>query len=238
MLAHLQGDEAAAMGRVREAVRRAPALGEAHRLLGLLTAEAGVASDAHRSLEAARKLDPRSVLALVDFARTRALEGDCAGAVELLDSAENASPGNAAIAYVRCLTVTWCGPAGDARVERARALAAAAKATGAFAHALRIVAREDELAEVKRLVALVGTKGTTEHQRAWAMKIVAESYATQGDLPEALSALRSAERSGMIDLAWLDKCPSLEPLRVLSGFADVRRKVNERAKAVLTAIRA
>jgi serine/threonine-protein kinase len=238
MLAHLGGDELGAMRSAREAVRCTPALAEAHRLSGLLACEAGATTLGERDLETALRLAPKQVLTLVHLARARALDRDRARAFELLDRADAESPDNLAVVVTRVQAATWCADPGDLKHERTRAIVDAHTATGAFAHAARAIAQHDEDVGIGQLVALAGTKGTTTRMRTWIMKAVAEARALSGDAPSAISALQTAASSGMIDASWLDRCPSLDPLRKLSGFADVRATVQRRASAVAAVRRA
>ena len=60
------------------------------------------------------------------------------------------------------------------------------------------------------------------------------AYAGRND--EALDAIEAADRLGLIDIAWLDRCPLFEGLRESPRFVSARRGVASRAAMVLGAL--
>ena len=68
-------------------------------------------------------------------------------------------------------------------------------------------------------------------------QLTAEVFAFTGRNDEALGMIESADAIGLIDLAWIDHCPLLDPLRASPRYVAVRARVADRARAVLTALR-
>jgi hypothetical protein len=48
-----------------------------------------------------------------------------------------------------------------------------------------------------------------------------------------MRALTDASEDSLIDLAWLDRCPQIAPLRDTPAFAEARRKTKERSTALV-----
>jgi serine/threonine-protein kinase len=68
-------------------------------------------------------------------------------------------------------------------------------------------------------------------------QLYAEVMSFVGRTDDALTAIESGDRLGLIDIVWMDRCPLLEPLRGAPRFLAVRSRVAERARAVLEALR-
>jgi hypothetical protein len=63
-----------------------------------------------------------------------------------------------------------------------------------------------------------------------------EVFAFIGGLDSALDAIESAANIGLIDIAWVDHCPLLDPLRTTPRFTAARAKIADRARAALDAL--
>jgi hypothetical protein len=65
-------------------------------------------------------------------------------------------------------------------------------------------------------------------------QIHAEVAAYEGRLDDAAGAIASASEAGLTDLAWLTRCPLLEPVRSTPAFAAALAAVTEIAARVRT----
>ncbi len=71
---------------------------------------------------------------------------------------------------------------------------------------------------------------------AFVFQIQMELAAYAGDHERALAALRRSVDAGLLDLAWLDACPLLAPLRGDPRFIAMREEVAARVAPVLAAL--
>ncbi|MEQ1508500.1 MAG: hypothetical protein ABMB14_40085, partial [Myxococcota bacterium] len=63
-------------------------------------------------------------------------------------------------------------------------------------------------------------------------ELAAEARLFAGFVDQALAHVEAAVGDGMADLAWLDRCPVLAPIRHTARFAEVRARVAIRAGAI------
>ena len=103
---------------------------------------------------------------------------------------------------------------------------------GALASALRVAAGANEDVEVGRLAAATSVSGAPLEINGQWMQLIAEQRAHSGDLPGVLSALRSVDGAGSVDVAWLDGCPLFEKVRLSSGFGALKSTFSARAREV------
>jgi serine/threonine-protein kinase len=67
-------------------------------------------------------------------------------------------------------------------------------------------------------------------------QLSAEMASIVKDAGVALDAIEAADGFGLIDVAWLDRCPLLAPFRGEARFAAVRKSAGARAAEVLAAL--
>jgi serine/threonine-protein kinase len=237
LLAFSKGEAREAMLRARDAIRCTPTLAEAHRIVGQLEAEASTTYEGERDLDVSLRLDARQVRTLLLLARTRALKRDYERALEWVGLAEARTPNHPGAALLRLQIAVWRGDSAAVVRERSRALPAARDSAGFEAHAVRALAGVNEEAAIGTLTAMAAAPGTTARRRASISKIIAEHASRAKDLAGGLSAVRGALAAGTVDLLWFERCPSLEALRPLPGFAQIRAQVQARATEVLSATR-
>ncbi len=231
-LADARGEPVLAMRRGREAVRLAPALGEAHALIGRLRAEANDVIGGERDLELALRHGAQ-VTTLLALARTRGLLKDYDRAAESLYLADAKAPGHLGATLARMEAAAWSLDPAKMERARARAIETTAGRSGPLVHAIRARAGLDAERELGTLAGFAATPGCTARTRAWILQTVCEGRAAAGDRPGAIEALRGVDAAGSIDALWIERCPSLASMRVLSGFSDVRAAVLARAEETL-----
>jgi serine/threonine-protein kinase len=235
LLAFFRGDAKEAMRRSRDAIRCTPTLAEAHRIVGQLEAEASTTYEGERDLDVSLRLDARQVRTLLLLARTRALKRDYERALEWVALAEARSVGHPVAALLRLQIALWRNDTASVRRERAKVLPIARDGGGPEAHALRALLGVNEEAAIGTLTAMAAAPGTTARRKASILKIIAEHASRAKDLASALSAARGVDAAGTVDLLWFERCPSLDALRSVPGFAHIRTAVQGRAADVLAA---
>jgi serine/threonine-protein kinase len=229
------GDARGAARELRQAVGKSPGLAEAHASLGRLLAEVGAFDEGIRRLEAAVALDPDVPLARPELVRALALQGRWDESDALAASLKDPS-GAFGFWTMRARLALWRG-----RPEVAEA------------H-LRALGDDVPMMSLPRIVLEVITKHKVpEHalgldvvsqdadgglrRRAFFFQIHAELSAHLGDQEIAFDAARRAVDVGLIDLAWLERCPLLERVRQDPRYPAIHAQMRRRADEILEAYR-
>ena len=227
------GDGPGAALELRQVLTDAPDLADAHDMLGRMLIEAGAVDEGIARLRAAMAIDPRFISGRWEIARARALLGDDTGYVEDMGE-EPEDPGSATIYWIcRLRGALWRRGAG----LDPDALEAAKKRGATFPglHALmRVLMGEVSGQDVARL--LQARLGGSSRKRMFFSQLRAEMAAFGHDTGCAMEALLDADAAQLFDVAWMDGCPLLAPLRSDPRFAVVRRSVGDRAGKVLEAL--
>jgi serine/threonine-protein kinase len=216
----------------RQALALAPALADAHELLGRILSETGPAAAAIERLTTTLELDPGFTSATTMLARTYALSGDWARAEALLDGACKVSDNRTGM-FQRARLLVWRRDR-----EGARALLAACGDMPPAALALLklAVSPEADVDSIKTWAPVGLSSHGTWRTQALACQARAEVALARGLDDEALETLARAVDLGLIDLLWLDGCPLFDTLRPLPRFVALRDRVVERAARVQRAL--
>lgn len=228
-----QGDMRAAVRAFQEAIARSPLLAEAHEYLGRLLCECGHPEEGMRRLDLSVRLEPNSVAAHWERARTFALLGDRERAEAALDrSITMTGLGTAQVTQRARLALWWS----DAKMAAATADAIEASPSilphlrANMTPLLRSAARGEPIAEqVAFFKNIADHLQGSPRQRAFFHQLAVEFYGAAGLRKEALEALQTAVDFPLIDILWLDHCPSLDGLRDDASFARSRAIVAARA---------
>jgi serine/threonine-protein kinase len=232
---HFQsGDPTSAVPELRRAIRLSPSLAEAHELLGRISVEVGRFDAAMRSLQTALSLNPQLVSTRVELARAHGLLGNWADVWRLLGELGPEAPPALWTMYLRLgmwshdeerLTL-WERRAGEARHDTSLQFG--------LLNTFRSTQLSVTIAELDRRIQ--GLQAGARF-RTFLLQITTELL---GERPEtsALALTRLAEGidNGLIDLAWIDRCPALSPLRSEPTFATLRARVAERVRPILAAL--
>jgi serine/threonine-protein kinase len=226
------GESVAAVRELRYAVMRGPGLAEAHGALGRLLAEVGAIEEGVRRLEAAVSLDPLGPTANTALARSYALLGDWERADSLLERAMQ-SDGRRFYAGPRARFTLW-------RRDGPRAAAILRE----------IEEPSDQTALTRTLMTMANTIGQPSDRLtfpwssegdprslAFMLQIEAEGRALLNDTGRAIDAIRRSIDAGLIDLAWLDRCPLFIGVWTDPRFTSLREQVAVRAKQIIEAYR-
>jgi tetratricopeptide (TPR) repeat protein len=232
MIASLRGRHREAIVAAREALRSTPDLAEAQLLLGQILARVCEYDDADTALAAALRIDPSCIMAGAELARNAELAGKRSRADEWLSWGEENGPEHPAQLLVALRIARWRRDNERHRTVRKQAIRVAEGLRGAIASALRVAAGSNEDVEVGRLAAATAVAGAPLEMNAQWMQLIAEQRAHTGDLPGVLSALRSVDGAGSVDVAWLDGCPLFEKVRLSSGFGALKSTFSARAREV------
>jgi serine/threonine protein kinase/tetratricopeptide (TPR) repeat protein len=227
------GDFRGATLEFRQAIARSPGFAEAHGALGRILAEAGDLLLGIRFLETAHTLDPYAQLHSIALARSHALLGDWERCNAVCDAVD--ALGADTVPWVRFLM--W-----RRDLAGAEALLASLVARGGSASRWMTVLRimvGDKMPE-RFSVMPEGSPGPGSgdpRRRAFLLQLEAEAAAFFGDYDRALAQVRGSAEVGLIDIAWMDLCPLLAPLRQDPQFSLIREPVARRAQEILEGYR-
>ncbi len=230
------GDYPASARSLRLAVRKTPGLAEAHVALGRLLVEIGAFQDGMPRLEAALALDAEAPAAHAELMRSHALLGNWEACDEVATRVKNL---DAAFGYwtLRARFALWRGdralaaahlarlPEGTAAVMRVPLLVRAAVEQGKI--------REEE----PPLEAIAMRDEGGIRRRAFLLQVHAEMAAHLEEDDRTLEALRLAAEVGLVDLAWLERCPLFRRVRMSPRYYGVHALVKKRAEDILEAYR-
>ncbi len=237
ILATQEARFAEASRHLRRAVDLAPGYAHAQEYLGSLECEAGKGERGMPRLLRAVELDPHRVFGWLAIARQHALSGRYDHAYAALDATERhqGQPGVGS-ATLRVRLAAWSGDQGRLRHEADRVLALRGSTPRAEIPSLYARAALGQLGGAEldaRWKALLGTAESARFS-SLLLQVHSELAALQGRLDAANLSLMRAATGILVDIAWLDRCPVLAPLREVPTFAALRKKVAARAELLWT----
>jgi serine/threonine-protein kinase len=232
MLAAQQNDWRSAVMAVRTALDIAPTYSFALQYLGTLQCEAGRADEGLVRLRLAYEISSVMVVALFELARCSALRGrmdDFWWAMERLEAVPYLRN---SVLFLRSRVAAWRGD-----TEGLRRCRAALVEDPDFRARLTALYTSVALGDLD-----VG--GGMEEFDTWIAQsnsprfvsllcqCATELLGLTGHAQRALEYFQRAVDTALIDLEWIDRCPALQSLRALPGFAEGRLKVRTRIDAL------
>jgi serine/threonine-protein kinase len=227
------GDAEDAARVLRRAVLLSPGQAEVHAALGRLLAEAGAFAEAIPRLEAALALDPDAPLARPELMRAHALAGSWEASDRVADGLRD-SEGATGFWTLRARIALWRRQP-DLAERHLRQIPAANAPPTSVAGLLLEVATTRRAPEGWPAHAALSSEDAGVRRRSFRLQIAAEVAAFLGDDETARGALQVAADGGLIDLAWLERCPLFEGLRADPRYASIHGRVKRRADRILEA---
>jgi len=220
-------DEAAATRSFRRALRLNPNSAEAHDFLGRVIHEIDGA-EAPRHLEIALTLEPTLVLPRVSLIRHHALRGEW----ERVDEQVAAFAETDKRMLIPHLSrfVSWRRDVRAAEEMLPTFTPDALPLRGARTTLLITLGKDVPAQDL-----YVPPPQAGQRLRCFYAQMRAEAHGYRGDANRVLDEVEAANALHLYDLAWLERCPLLEPARPSPRFDAVRRAVTERAAAVRAA---
>ena len=230
------GDAVTAAREILAGYRENPRLGDAHDYCGRLLVEVGCIDAGIDHLRAAAEAEPGiRAHAVVDIARALALKGAWTESLALLESAPSNNPSLLNLYWLmRARLAVWKG---DKELAQ-RLLAELATSTDFPAKSMTLGALAAMLTgQVPREAMKFldeRSAGTPQalRRRSFTAQIQAEVAGILGDVDAGLRALSAADEARLIDIAWLEQCDLLAPLRSSPVYATVHEHVQARALEV------
>ncbi len=225
------GDPANAVRELKRALAAAPYLADAHETYGRILLEIGRFADGEGHLLGALALDPGIAGIKVDLVRSAALQGDWARADELASRAGELEVRAQWLAHVRM--ALWRRD--DARILRA--LEQDVPMEVPLVRALIAMVRDRQRPPSPNEIGWITDAPDAGRRRlAFFHQLMAEGAAYLGRADEALEAIERSIDGGLIDLAWIDRCPLLVPLQGHPRYAALRARVAERVAPIFAAV--
>jgi serine/threonine-protein kinase len=218
----------------RRALAASPSSAEARLLVGRIHLDAMRFQEGIDQLRVALDIDPRLMIARIDLVRAYALSGDWERAREIATSTEDDTWGYW-VSVVRIFGV-WRR---DELLDRLRERVGEVVASAEWLAPIELQGQYDDVAagrftqeRIEGIRAVLCAPHNTPHNQ-----LVVETLAGAGRFDEAMAALEPLSAMGLSDLAWLERCPVLEPLRGDARYGAVRDAVAAAAEAALTTLR-
>jgi serine/threonine-protein kinase len=212
------GEDVSPIRSLKHAIRLSPDNADAQDLLGRILAETSLLADARRHLTLALALEPEGALTRLSLVRICELLGEPDEADRLV--AER--PERMMVTGARILV--WRRDAARA-AERLRNLPASGSAPVATRALLEMAANGTPA------YSWAGEAGIPR-LRSFFFQIEAEVASFVGDRERALAVIARAAEGTLYDIAWMDGCPLLAPLRDDPAFLAVRATVKARAERI------
>jgi len=228
---------AADLGR---ALVRAPMSAQTHELAGKILLEIEGTAIARQHYETARGLDPsRSNVIDSDVARIDALEAKWADADRRINSLlTNDDASIQQLGYVlQSRMMAWRG---DAEPLRQRVKQFTQRMSTNASSIFKFVSDVESTGTIDietwtRVLGQVGNVDEPRRQYLMRIQIFAELAMLLGDHERCIDAIKRAYDEGFMDVTWVDSCPLLHDVARRREFREVRRKIADRAAAVLAA---
>ncbi|MEZ4223207.1 MAG: protein kinase [Polyangiaceae bacterium] len=226
-------------GQVSEAVvpllltlRLAPALAEAHELLGRIRVEVGPVEEGLRILDRTHELDPALDGATLERARTLALmdrweEAEAAMAQVMDNRAAVITPMHARFALWGRDPAPFLTALNQLPEE-----VLPGPATFARAVAQTLSLRTVDPTLINGIVDASRDDSRPPRFRTFLFQILAELHGYVGEIDGVVSALERCVDAGLIDLVWLDRAPPLRAASSHPRFIALREQVAQRAERI------
>ncbi len=229
-------DDVGAVRVLHSAIRVAPRSAKVRELLGRVVLEAGALDVGLAELRASIELDPSNDEPRWDFARGLALQGDFTAAFEALRAPAETDSARVMRAYVGTRLAVWNLPHGSPRFAPVPGEGLVPSSTAA----LRRVLETRAVSEADRRFFAETADASGSRMRSLLRQILVEIElsipAPEGEPVErAFDHLRRAVTSDLCDVAWMDGCPLLAPLRSDGRWDMLRAVVENRASKVRAA---
>jgi TolB-like protein/tetratricopeptide (TPR) repeat protein len=235
MLAVQTGEWREAVRALVKALEIAPTFPHANQYLAQLQCEAGNTHEGVERAKLAVDLEPRLLVALFDVARVHALRGELEQFEAVLARMESDSRYKSTTVQIRLRVAGWYADLDRVRdvLDSVRDEPLVGFGAMAIGYAKSLIG-EFSKEEIDEYIGSLMRNGLSPRLFTLLCQMAVEVYCARGYFAEALTYFQKAADSVLIDLEWVERCPSLKPMRLLPGFAEARRKVRGRVQAMWT----
>jgi serine/threonine protein kinase/tetratricopeptide (TPR) repeat protein len=225
------GDYGLAARRLATSLDIAPTYPDAHEYLGTLQVESGREREGLQHIALAQQLDPTLYVGRIVVARHKALQGDMEGFERDLERLRTDEPARGVqLGILEMRAAIWAGDS-----ERIKRVAAQfARFTGAAVGNVHLLAAmyRGELEGAALEADFAARDDENPRFMALLFQMMCEAAAHHGRHDEAIHYLARSNDNNLVDLEWLERSPTLAPLRTRQDFAALVDAVARRAQAV------
>lgn len=214
---------------LRNAVRSAPTFADAQEYLGQLELEAGLFDEGRERIELALALDPRSPLAAAVRWRHVVFEGKTDPGPAWADLVRRTGSSGPSLRLWQTREALWSRRLAEVpRFVEPRDASTASKLVTIASYVVGGRPKPDIDAAVEQLLA----ETRVPRFAALLHQMTAEAWLALERSDAALAHICAAAEHALIDVEWLERCPSLRSLATDPGFAELSRAVRDRARAI------
>jgi serine/threonine-protein kinase len=228
------GDARGAVTDIARAGQVMPGYARVHFIRGRMLCEAGATARATRHLDRAMALEPSFVEPRLDLALLAGMAGSEARAASIIDELLDRRHSQPDAWLLAARLALWTRNVDRARVLRTKLGRKSLERHERAAYVLDVAAGGDAGEALDYFAWLAESDSSAARRTAAARRVEAELAATRGDLAHAIDAIdAAANAAGFFDVAWLDACPLLEPLRASPRFIELRARICATRREVL-----
>lgn len=232
MMATQQGDWREAALSLRAALDAVPTYAPVLQYLGSLQCEAGRADEGLVKLQLAHELDPNLGMALYELARCSALRGKKEEYRKAIARMLSYPFMRQPALLMRMRVSAWLKDHDELRAARDELRGEPGPlAFSPESYAAAMLGQMDPLEAIKPFDAVLAG-GLSARFRSLLCQLVTELLGLTGHPEKAMTYLQRAVDAALIDLEWIDRCPALDSMRTLPGFAEARLTVRRRVEAI------
>ena len=227
------GDLRAGIHAAQQALARAPRHAEAHYVLAQLLVDSGHVQEGLQRFDVALRLEPRMALAHMHRVRTLALAGERERAEEALARADALVGPLATVVQRTRLALWWEDRAVAARCVEILETSTSGAAWERTLPLMRAYARGEPPVTDETMFDAMTSMRVGAFHKALMHEVAAECLAASGMFEAAFRQISAAAQlPTFINLLWLDRCPTLAPMRDDPRFAEARALVAARVAAL------
>lgn len=233
MLAVQTGEWREAVQALVKALEIAPTYPHANQYLAQLQCEAGNTREGVERALLAIDLEPRLLIGLFDVARVYALRGEFDKFEEILKRVESDDRYRNPTMQIRLRVAGWYADLDRVRdiLDAIRDEAQVGFGQFAIGYAKCLIG-EYSKEEMDGFVQMLLANAASPRLLTLLCQMTVEAYCARGYPQDALVYFQKAAESVLIDMEWVERCPSLKAMRALPGFAEARRKVRARVQGM------
>jgi serine/threonine-protein kinase len=219
------------------ALRHGPANGDAHDFYGRLLLECGHVEEAVERLKMALAVEGRLAQAKYEMIRALALLGKWDEAWRRLGNPP--ADGSLLNAYwtARMRLHGWQRDEAGALACESLIAATPFETQSMLLAFMEVISGRTTPDAMTAVLGQFADANAVARRSAFFRQLVVEIWSSRGESEKALAALEASARGRLSDLAWLDLCPVLEPIRNHLRFKAVRDEVAVRTSAALAILR-
>jgi serine/threonine-protein kinase len=230
------GDIVGTAREISRALRDGPTNGDAHDYYGRLLSECGRVEEAVERLKMALAVEARMSQAKFELIRANALLGNWNEVWRRLgDPPKNSSLLNS-YWTTRMRMHGWLGDGPGALACKEQLAIGSYETQSVMLAFMEVISGESTPDALTAVLTQFGQANQVARRRAFFSQLVTEIWASRGENEKALASLEESARGRLSDLAWLDRCPVLAPIRNESRFKAVREPIAARAEEALAVL--